>query len=197
MHRDSWLRWLARAIAGVAFVLSLAATPALAQGERFSATANNMSGVGRQGVIGPVDIILQRYSTEAERNRFLAALTERGPDALLEAFQKAPSIGRLGAPGRIGYEIRYAAEMPGEDGGRRIVIATDRRMSFMEAANRTRTVDYPFTVVQLNLDNDGKGEGRASIYAKIEVDKKNNAIVLEDFGIQPVTLMNVKASPRK
>jgi hypothetical protein len=197
MHRDSWLRWLARAIAGVAFVLSLAATPALAQGERFSATANNMSGVGRQGVIGPVDIILQRYSTEAERNRFLAALTERGPDALLEAFQKAPSIGRLGAPGRIGYEIRYAAEMPGEDGGRRIVIATDRRMSFMEAANRPRTVDYPFTVVQLNLDNDGKGEGRASIYAKIEVDKKNNAIVLEDFGIQPVTLMNVKASPRK
>jgi hypothetical protein len=197
MHRDSWLRWFAPAIAGVAVVVSLAATPALAQGERFSATANNLSGVGRQGVIGPVDIILQRYSTEAERNRFLAALTERGPDALLEAFQKAPSIGRLGAPGRIGYEIRYAAEMPGEDGGRRIVIATDRRMSFMEAANRPRTVDYPFTVVQLNLDNDGKGEGRASIYAKIEVDKKNNAIVLEDFGIQPVTLMNVKASPRK
>lgn len=197
MNGDSCVRFVARGLAGLGLSVSLLATPALAQGERFSATANNMSGVGRQGVIGPVDIVLQRYSTESERNRFLAVLTERGPDALLEAFQKAPSIGRLGAPGRIGYEIRYASEMPGEDGGRRIVIATDRRMSFMEAANRPRTVDYPFTVVQLNLDNDGKGEGRASIYAKIEVDKKNNAIVLEDFGIQPVTLMNVKASPRK
>jgi hypothetical protein len=198
MHRDSCARWFAtRAIAGLTLTLSLMAAPALAQGERFSATANNMSGVGRQGVIGPVDIVLQRYSTEDERNRFLAVLTERGPEALLDAFQNAPSIGRLGAPGRIGYEIRYAVQMPGEDGGRRIVIATDRRMSFMEAANRPRTVDYPFTVVQLNLDNEGKGEGRASIYAKIEVDKKNNAIVLEDFGIQPVTLMNVRATPRK
>ena len=196
MHRHSCNR-IARAFAGLAFGLALAATPVLAQGERFSATANNMSGVGRQGVIGPVDITLERYSTEDERNRFLAVLTERGPDALLQAFQKAPSIGRLGAPGHIGYEIRYAAELPGEDGGRRIVIATDRRMSFLEAANRPRTVDYPFTVVQMNLDKAGKGEGRASIYAKIEVDKEHNAIVLEDFGIQPVTLMNVKASPRK
>ena len=196
MHRHSCNR-IARAFAGLALGLALAATPVLAQGERFSATANNMSGVGRQGVIGPVDITLERYSTEDERNRFLAVLTERGPDALLQAFQKAPSIGRLGAPGRIGYEIRYAAELPGEDGGRSIVIATDRRMSFLEAANRPRTVDYPFTVVQMNLDKAGKGEGRASIYAKIEVDKEHNAIVLEDFGIQPVTLMNVKASPRK
>ena len=196
MHRHSCNR-IARAFAGLAFGLALAATPVLAQGERFSATANNMSGVGRQGVIGPVDITLERYSTDDERNRFLAVLTERGPDALLQAFQKAPSIGRLGAPGRIGYEIRYAAELPGEDGGRSIVIATDRRMSFLEAANRPRTVDYPFTVVQMNLDKAGKGEGRASIYAKIEVDKEHNAIVLEDFGIQPVTLMNVKASPRK
>ena len=186
-------RWMA----GLALTLTLGAVPAFAQGERFTATANNMSGVGRQGVIGPVDIVLDRYSTENERNRFMAVLTERGPEALLDVFQKAPSIGRLGAPGRIGYEIRYAAEMPGEDGGRRIVIATDRRMSFFEAANRPRTVDYPFTVVQLNIDGDGKGEGRASIYARIEVDKKHNAIVLEDIGIQPVTLMNVQASAKK
>lgn len=197
MQRDSRVRRLVTRTLSIMALGCLMATTALAQGERFSATANNMSGVGRQGVIGPVDIVLDRYSTEDERNRFLAVLTERGPDALLDAFQKAPSIGRLGAPGRIGYEIRYAAQMPGEDGGRRIVIATDRRMSFMEAANRPRTVDYPFTVVQLQLDKDGKGEGRASVYAKITVDKANDSIVLEDFGIQPVTLMNVQAAPRK
>lgn len=92
------------------------ATPAVAQGERFQATANNMSGVGRSGVIGPVDIIIDRYSSEQERNRFLAVLSERGPDALLKVFQDAPSIGRLAAPGRIGYDIRYAVELPAEGG---------------------------------------------------------------------------------
>jgi len=173
------------------------ATPAVAQGERFQATANNMSGVGRSGVIGPVDIIIDRYSSEQERNRFLAVLSERGPDALLKVFQDAPSIGRLAAPGRIGYDIRYAVELPAEGGGRRIVVATDRLMSFMEARNQPRTVDYPFTVVELKLKADGTGEGRASIYARIEVDTSSNTIVLEDLGIQPVTLMNVRASKKK
>jgi hypothetical protein len=186
-----------RLLAASAALLLTAATPVLAQTERFQATLNNTSGIGRSGVLGPVDIIIERYSTDEERARFLAALTERGPDGLLEAFQKAKSIGKLGAPGSIGYDIRYAVQFPGEDGGRRVVIATDRVMSFMEAANQPRTVDYPFTVVQLQLDGQGKGEGRASIYTKVDVDKRNNAIVLENFGIQPVMLMNVRASKDK
>ena len=169
------------------------AAPAAAQADRFTATAANMSNVGPSGVVGQLDIIIERYSTEGERNRFLAALTERGPDGLLEAFQKAPGIGRLAAPGSIGYEIRFAHQFKGEDGGRRIVIATDRLMSFLEARNRPRTVDYPFTVVQLHMDGEGKGEGRASIYAKVDIDKRNNTLILEDFGSQPIILMNVRS----
>lgn len=169
------------------------ASPAVAQGDRFSATAMNMSTAGPQGVLGPVDIIVNRYSTDDERNRFLAVLAERGPDGLLEVFRSSKSIGRLAAPGSLGYEIRYAVKFPGEDGGYRVVIATDRLMSFFEARNQPRTVDYPFTVVQLTIGPKGEGEGRASIYARITTDKRNNTIVLEDFGSQPVTLMNVRA----
>lgn len=184
-------------LASVAALAIGTAAPALAQGDRFTATANNMSGVGPQGVIGQVDIVINRYSTEDERNRFLAVLTERGPEALLEVFRKSKSIGRLAAPGRLGYDIRYAAKVPGEDGGSRVVVATDRLMSFLEVRNQPRTVDYPFTVVQLNLDAGGKGEGRASVYTKIDVDKRNNTIVLENFGQQPVMLMNVRSLGKK
>lgn len=187
-----------RALVSLGVLTMLAvATPAVAQGDRFSATANNMSNVGRPGVLGPVDIIINRYSTEDERNRFLSVLAERGPDGLLEVFRKSKSIGRLAAPGRLGYEIRYAAKVPGEDGGYRVVIATDRLMSFFEVRNQPRTVDYPFTVVQLNIGADGTGEGRASIYTRITTDKRNNTIVLEDFGSQPVTLMNVRTETKK
>lgn len=161
--------------------------------ERFTAQAVNMANVGPSGAVGSVDIIINRYSTEAERNRFLAALTERGNDGLLEAFQKAPSIGKVGPTGRLGFDIRYAYEMPGEDGGRQIVLASDRRMSFLEVANRPRTVDYPFTVVQLKLDQAGQGEGKASFLTRIEVDKKNNTLVLENFASRPVDLMSVRS----
>lgn len=187
-----------RSFLAAVMALGLAlASPALAQGDRFSATANNMSNVGPQGVLGPVDIIINRYSTEDERNRFLGVLAERGPEGLLEVFRKSKSIGRLAAPGRLGYEIRYAAKVPGEDGGYRVVIATDRLMSFFEVRNQPRTVDYPFTVVQLNIGPDGKGEGRASVYTRITTDKRNNTIILEDFGSQPVMLMNVRAEGKK
>lgn len=173
------------------------ASPAAAQGDRFSATATNMSNVGPPGVLGPVDIIINRYSTEDERNRFLAVLAERGPDALLEVFRASKSIGRLAAPGSIGYDIRYAAKIPGEDGGFKVIIATDRLMSFLEVRNQPRTVDYPFTVVQLNVGPNGEGEGRASVYARITTDTRNNTIVLEDFGSQPVTLMNVRVESKR
>lgn len=187
-----------RVALGVALTCGLAlASPALAQGDRFSATATNMSTFGPQGVLGPVDIIINRYSTEDERNRFLAVLAERGPNGLLEVFRSSKSIGRLAAPGSVGYDIRYAAKIPGEDGGYKVVIATDRLMSFLEVRNQPRTVDYPFTVVQLNIGANGQGEGRASIYARITTDKRNNTIVLEDFGSQPVTLMNVRVEPKR
>ncbi len=180
-------------LAACALVFAVAALSA-APVERFTATAMNMSNVGPSGNLGQLDVIIERYSTEDERNRFLAVLTERGPEALLEAFQKAPSVGRLAAPGSIGYDIRFAHQMATEDGGRRIVVATDRLMSFLEARNQPRTVNYPFTVVELRVDAEGKGEGRASFYAKIDVDKRNNTLILENFASQPIDLMNVRAT---
>jgi hypothetical protein len=121
------------------------------------------------------------------------ALDDGGNDGLLRAFQDAPSIGKVGPTGRVGFDIRYAHEMKGEDGGRQVVIASDRRMSFLEVATRPRTVDYPFTVVQLQLGNDGKGEGKASFLTRIEVNKEQQAIVLENFASQPVDLMAVRS----
>jgi hypothetical protein len=181
-----------RTLAVVAVVAAISSV-AIGAEERFTAQAVNMSNVGPSGAVGTMDIIINRYSTESERNRFLAALAERGNDGLLQAFQNAPSIGKVGPTGRLGFDIRYAQEIPGEDGGRRIVIASDRRMSFLEASNRPRTVDYPFTVVELRLDNEGNGEGKASLLTRIEIDKKHDALVLENFASSPVDLKSVRA----
>jgi hypothetical protein len=45
------------------------------------------------------------------------------------------------------------------DGGERIFLATDRYIGFWEATQRPRTVDYPFTYIELRLGPDGTGEG--------------------------------------
>ena len=51
---------------------------------------------------------------------------------------------------------------------------TDRYISFWEAANRPRTVDYPFTLIEIRIGPDGKGEGKMSIATKVTYDKEQH-----------------------
>jgi hypothetical protein len=82
--------------------------------------------------------------------------------------------------------------VPAADGGERVLIVTDRRMGFREVANRSRTVDYPFTVIELHMNRDGEGEGKLSIATKITADSDRKTIVLEDYAAQPVLLQHVR-----
>ena len=178
------------ACAWVACITALALTmaqPAAIQVVRFTATAT-----GPSGELGPVEIVINRFSTTVEKNRFMDAFAERGPAGLQEALQQAPSIGRLAAPGDQGFDLRYAAELRGENGDRHVIVASDHGMSFFEAADRPRSADYPFTVLQLQLDSNGQGRGLASAYSNITLDKIQGSIVLENLGDQPVMLTNVQ-----
>jgi len=69
---------------------------------------------------------------------------------------------------------------------------TDRRIGFWEAANQPRSIDYPFTVIEMRLNRDGEGEGKMSIATKITLDKDKKMLELENYGTQPVLLQNVK-----
>jgi len=72
------------------------------------------------------------------------------------------------------------------------VLATDRPISFREASRQLRTLDYPFTVIELRLNKDGEGEGMMSVATKIIPDKESNTVTLENWGTQPVQLKLVR-----
>ena len=137
-------------------------------------------------------MVVNRWSTDAERDRLMAVLMEKGADALLETLRDMPRVGYIRTPDSIGYDLHFARRQPSGDGGERVVLATDRYISFWEATNRPRTVDYPFTVIDLRIGPNGEGEGKMSLFAKVIPDKESNTIVLEDYGTQPVLLNNVR-----
>ena len=164
--------------------------------ERFTALAVNMdSTVGRTGA-QTVEIAVDRWSTEAQRDRLLQVLQTEGPEELLSALQAIPRVGFIRTPDSLGYELHFAQKTPGEDGEEHIIIATDRYISFWEATNRPRTIDYPFSLIELHMRPDGTGEGKMSIAAKITIDKKRQTVVLENYGTQPVRLNNVRREPK-
>jgi hypothetical protein len=161
-----------------------------AQPEEFNAVAiqNNSSGSGADRVI----IRVERWSSEAERTRLAGAL-QKGSDTLLDQLREQKSVGTIRTPDSIGYDLRYAHQEPGADGGRRIVIATDRPIGFWEQRNQPRSIQYPFTVIQMEIDKNGEGKGTMSYATKVM--PRGNLIVLENFDTAPVMLSSIEARP--
>ena len=154
---------------------------------RFTAAAVDMN----RGVAGTVEFVVNRWSSDADRDRLTQVMFDKGPEKLLDALQRMPRMGYIRTPGSIGWDIRFARHMPAPDGGERVVLVTDRRMSFREVANRHRSVDYPFTVIELRLQKSGEGEGQVSVATRIIPDKGGKIVTLENYEIQPVLLTKV------
>ena len=186
------------AVQGGALALALALTTAVSgaqtQGtpERFTAAAVNFDNPTGSAA-GSVEMVVNRWSTDAERDKLMSALLDKGPDKLLEVLQKMPRVGYIRTPNSVGYDLRYARRVPGEDGGERITLATDRPIGFWEAQAQPRTINYPFTVIELRMNRDGEGEGKLSIATKISADSDKKTIYLENYSAQPVLLQHVRS----
>ena len=185
---------LIAASSAVALILSAAAPSAqsnMAKPEKFTAFAVDISNTAPRSNATVVDIQINRWSTDTERDQLLQVFREKGQDALLSALQKLPKVGGIRTPGSLNYDIHFARQRPGAEGGREIFLMTDRYISAWEAMNRPRTIDYPFTLIQLQLDKNDRGVGKASIATQITQDP-DGTIVLENFSSQPVMLNEVR-----
>ncbi|RPJ70216.1 MAG: hypothetical protein EHM24_16230 [Acidobacteria bacterium] len=150
------------------------------------AIANNNLGSGA----GTVLIDITRWSPEAERSRLVGVLMEKGQEALLDELRDAPPAGTIRTPATLAYDLRYAQQTPTEDGGRDILLLTDRPIGFWEATARPRSIEYPFTVIQMRIDGDGKGTGTITLATKIA--GAANVIVLEDLASSPIRLTEIQ-----
>jgi hypothetical protein len=161
---------------------------------RFTAFAINMNSGPKAGM---VDIVIERLTSPEEREALLAAFVEGGQDALLKALQKVkPRIGYIRTPNSLGYDLQYAWRIANSDGTSRVIIGTDRPINFWEASRQPRTIDYPFTIIEMRLDAKGQGEGRMAAGTKISKSKDGKTIELENYGISPVALNEIKLQKR-
>ena len=194
--RASVVPTLALAAMAIAAASSVPATGVSAQNvkETFTAFAINMNSGPKTAT---VDISIERWSTDAERDQLLAILTEekdvyRANQELLKALQKMPKAGYIRTPQTLAWDLHYARQHPMEDGGRQIVLGTDRPIGFREARNQPRSMDYPFTIMELRLNKEDKGEGKLLVGTKLYIDKKTKNLVLENYAQQPVRLNEIR-----
>ena len=167
--------------------------------EKFGALAYMPSGAG-PAMVGAgarvnVDIWVDRYTNDAEAKDWAGALLEGGSPGLLKKLEDAKTIGKIRMTGRVGfYDFKLIRSHKTQE-GRRIYLVGDRPVGFLEVYAGSRSQDYPFGILQLDLKQNSKGkeEGTgALIYAgKIKV-LENNSIEVETYGVEPIRLLGVR-----
>ena len=161
--------------------------------EKFGALAHLPQG-GRLSTAN-VDLYIKDYTTDEEAKALAGVLLEGGPDALHKALEKADSKGNITFTGRVSfYDLKLIRSHQTPE-GRRIIAVGDRPIRFLEAYAGTRSTDYEFGILQMDLKRDKKGKEKGQgvlIYAaKVKV-LEGNKIEIENFGINPVSLLGVR-----
>ena len=154
------------------------------------------------GASGVTEIVVERWSTEAERQKLIdivgtTKFGEEGERKLLDALQKIkPRTGFIRTPNSIGWDLRYAHESTSPEGDRQIVIVTDKPVSFAAAASDSRAMDYPFTLVEMRFPKAG-GKGDGKMLAATSISTKNGKLELENYGQEPVRLTDITQEEKK
>jgi hypothetical protein len=156
-----------------------------------TAFAASTGGPRTAPVATAVDISVERWSTEGERRRLVETF-KQDQEALLEQLRDLPRVGYIRTPSALGWNLHYAHARPADEGGQHVVIATDRPISIWEAVNQPRSIDYPFTFIELHLDAEGQGEGKLSLATRVIPSRDGASVQLENYAAQPVQLNNVK-----
>ena len=158
-------------------------------GERFEANFTNISNVGGTGAT-PITIRITRWTNDDEHIRLMRILEKEGNDAFTRELQGVKTTGSIGVPQELAYPLLYARQTRNEKGGRKIMLITDRPMTFQERTGSSISRDYPLTWIEMTLDKDDRGEGYVVLAARLRL--LGEVLGVEDLGNQPARLTTIR-----
>lgn len=150
-----------------------------------------------RGRAGVVQIEIDKWSPDGDREALLNAFVDKGQDEMLKELLKRPRLGFLRLPNTMGHDIHYAVQQPLPEGGRRVIVVTDRPIGFAEARNDSRSMDYPFTMIEFRFNAAGVGEGKMSTGTQIQKSKDGTHLELEMWGNTPTQFTDVKSKVKR
>lgn len=174
-----------------------AASPVGAQDEevelRYHGRAVHL-GTGPSGQ-AMIEITISRLSTEEEAARLVGVLENDGPEKLSDALNDEEETGFVRFPGsRTRYpstRLHYARKFE-QDGRTVIYAATNRPIGVWEAVRQPRSFDYDLTLIQLTLNDEGKGEGVLAVGVELGFDKEKNQLIIKSASSSPVRLTGIE-----
>jgi hypothetical protein len=141
-------------------------------------------------------LYLTGKTSDQQAQEYLNILKEDGQDEVLDSIEGTEN-GRFSVDSNVGVPVNVVRETD-ENGDRKIFVVFKRWTQFREHRNASRSLNYPFGVIELKIDSEtGKGEGRYIPAARIRFkNKKGKApeIEVENFTNLPARLLAVQSS---
>jgi hypothetical protein len=161
---------------------------------RFRALAVNMTGQNT-GASSRVDIEVDRWSSDADRDRLAIVGESDGATAVVELLQRGERLGFVRTAGQVGNDITFARDIAGPDGSHHVLIVLARSVSAGEITRNSSTQDYPFTVIDLRVPASGSGVGTMTVGAKVRFRRGSDQIETEKYSGGTIELREVKGAP--
>lgn len=140
-------------------------------------------------------LYLTGETSDQEARNYLNVLKESGQDEVLDEIENVEN-GRFSVGSNVGIPVNVVRETD-DKGNRKIFVVFRRWTQFREHRNASRSLNYPFGVIELKIDSQtGKGEGRYIPAARIRFKNKKGTpeIEVENFSNIPAKLLAVQSN---
>ena len=120
-----------------------------------------------------IKVIINRYSTEEERQQLIAAFKQGQSPGLVKALSKMAPVGRIAITGTVGYDLAYI-RLIRTSRGRQIRFATNRLIRFAEAYGNTQSMAFDLTAGEFDLNDQDKDKSTGVLFpaSQLIINKK-------------------------
>ena len=175
-------------LAGVAYIVTMAAADVFAETFTGTATVKTAGGVT---ATAPVTVTVDRMMTQAEADTLLAAFKAGGAVGLHKALKGVKPTGSIKLGAGPATPTRLALERQ-TDKGRLITVVSDTAIAHLGAGlpDAKPKEGYDFAVVDLEI---GPGGGSGTLTPAAKVSVKEGAFVVDGYSTEPLRLTSVTA----
>lgn len=137
-----------------------------------------------------VKVIIQQFSTQADRQILVEAFKKGQSQGLVKALSDMKPVGRIAITGTVGYDLSYIALIPSPK-GRKIRFATSRPIRFIEAYNNGPSTAYDLTAGEIDLNDKDKNKSAGVLYPAAQLIINKQGQLQFELRRNPWKLVNI------
>jgi hypothetical protein len=173
-------------------LLLAAAIPAISADDRKAETidATAMGTSTQLGKTVNVKVIINQFSTEADRQVLVDAFKKGQHQGLVKALENMKPAGRIAITGTVGYDLSYIALIPSPT-GRKIRFAANRWIRFGEAYHNTQSQSFDLTAGEFDLNDSDKNKSTGVLYPAAQLIINKQGQLQFELRQNPWKLVNI------